>query len=70
MPAAWTNKPPDPSLGPPQPRHGNTLKEYAEALMNTIAEVKGTQVKLELHGKVLVLREGNKVYAIGVVDNV
>jgi len=70
MGAEWTGMPPDPSLGPPQPRHGDTLKDYADVLMNTIAEVKGTQVKLELHGKVLILREADKVYAIGLVDNV
>lgn len=73
MVAEWTGQPPDPSLGPPQPRHGDTLKDYAESLMGTISAVKETQVRLEIHGAVLILRElgrPGKVYAIGVVDNV
>lgn len=71
MAADWTGQVPDPSLGPPQPTHGRTLKEYADVLMDTLVEVKRTQVKLELHGKVLVLREKStdRVYAIGVIDN-
>jgi len=38
--------------------------------MLTLAEIKGTQVQLELHGKILVLAERNshKVYAIGRID--
>lgn len=70
MAAEWTGQPPDPSLGPPQPRRGDTLRDYAETLMSTLAEIKETQVQLELHGKVLVLAERNshKVYAIGKID--
>jgi hypothetical protein len=71
MPAEWTGKPPDPSLGPPQPRHVSTLKDYAEAIMLTLAAAKETQVRLELHGKVLILSElgSHQVYAIGTIDN-
>lgn len=70
MVAEWTGRVPDPSLGPPQPE-GRTLKAYADILMETLAEVKRTQVRLEVHGKVIVLRENSragKVYAIGVID--
>jgi hypothetical protein len=69
MSAEWTGEPPDPSLGPPQPRYGNPLKDGAEILMGTIAALRQTQVKLEVHGRVLVLRDGDEVYAVGLVDN-
>lgn len=70
MAAEWTGQVPDPSLGPPQPG-GQTLKHYADALMETVSMVKATQVRLEVHGRVLVLRDtrrDGRVYAIGMID--
>ncbi|HEY6020365.1 MAG TPA: hypothetical protein VIY48_10790 [Candidatus Paceibacterota bacterium] len=46
-----------------------TLKDLADAINATIRLAKQTQARLEVHGSVLVLRQGVEVYALGVIDN-
>lgn len=46
-----------------------TLKDLADAINATIRLAKQTQARLEVHGSVLVLRQGNEIYALGSIDN-
>lgn len=52
-----------------QREDSETLKNLADAVNATIRLAKQTQARLEIHGSVLVLREGAEVYALGVIDN-
>lgn len=67
MAEEWTGGPLDPSMWVRYDTPGS-LKEYAETLMQTLRTVKQTQCRLELHGKVLILRNGEEFYAIGMID--
>lgn len=46
-----------------------TLKDMADAINAAIRMAKNTQARLEIHGTVLILRQGNEVHAIGAIDN-
>lgn len=46
-----------------------SLKDLSDAVNATIRLAKETGARLEIHGSILVLREGKEVYAIGTIDN-
>lgn len=46
-----------------------TLKDLAEAINATIRLAKLTQARLEVHGSILILRDGVEIYALGAIDN-
>lgn len=46
-----------------------SLKAMADELAMSIMVARNTGARLEKHGDVIVLREGNQVHAIGVLDN-
>lgn len=47
----------------------STLKDTADAINAAIKVAKDSGARLEMHGSILVLREGTEVYALGATDN-